>query len=172
MVAEPLDIDFYRPNLILVGYADETSRAVLERAAQLAKSVEARLLIAHVAPPLDQVGLTPVPMSAFPPEAPIAAPFAPLADTETPSPEEPAPVADVHELLSSAEIDYEVIAVTGEPAERIVDLASERDAKLIVVGSEERGFLDRLLGGSVTTEIARHAPCDVMVVQPAGENSK
>jgi nucleotide-binding universal stress UspA family protein len=54
----------------------------------------------------------------------------------------------------------------GAAANEIVDVAEERDADLIVVGTHEPGFLDRLLAGSVSQGVARRAHCDVLIVHP------
>jgi nucleotide-binding universal stress UspA family protein len=40
----------------------------------------------------------------------------------------------------------------------------EREADLIVVGSREHSFLDRLLGRHVDEAVAAHAGCDVLLV--------
>ena len=52
----------------------------------------------------------------------------------------------------------------GPPAEAIVRLAEGRDADLIVVGTRKKGFLERLVEGSVNREVLRRANCDVLVV--------
>ena len=56
-----------------------------------------------------------------------------------------------------------MIAV-GEPAEAIVTLAEERGADLIVVGTRELGFMQRMLGQSVSGAVSRQASCDVLIV--------
>jgi nucleotide-binding universal stress UspA family protein len=37
---------------------------------------------------------------------------------------------------------------------------------VIVVGSHGRGALERLLLGSVSDQVVRHAPCPVLVIRP------
>jgi nucleotide-binding universal stress UspA family protein len=54
---------------------------------------------------------------------------------------------------------------TGHPRPAIVDAASKWGANLIVMGSHGRRGLDRLLLGSVSEYVARHAPCSVQVVR-------
>ncbi len=52
----------------------------------------------------------------------------------------------------------------GDPAETIVELAEERGADLIVVGTREPNILERLLGASVSAGVSRRAHCDVLIV--------
>jgi nucleotide-binding universal stress UspA family protein len=51
----------------------------------------------------------------------------------------------------------------------ILDVAEEVHADLIVVGSRGLGLGRRLLQGSVSTKVAHHAPCSVMIVHPSTE---
>jgi nucleotide-binding universal stress UspA family protein len=60
-----------------------------------------------------------------------------------------------------------VKAVAGLPAESLLQAAE--DADMIVVGSRGAGGFKRLLMGSVSTQVAHHAHCPVVVI-PA-ENS-
>ena len=53
----------------------------------------------------------------------------------------------------------------GRPAEEIVILADEIDAGLVVVGSRGLGGIRRLLLGSVSDSVVRHAHCPVLVVR-------
>lgn len=57
---------------------------------------------------------------------------------------------------------------SGDPLPVLLEAAREEGADLIVVGSHGYGAFDRLLLGSVSENLLRHAPCSVLVVrQPA-----
>jgi nucleotide-binding universal stress UspA family protein len=51
----------------------------------------------------------------------------------------------------------------GDPAQQIIQLAVDLEADLIVLGTHERRGLERLVLGSVSSEVFRHAPCSVLV---------
>jgi nucleotide-binding universal stress UspA family protein len=51
-------------------------------------------------------------------------------------------------------------------ADAILDVADDVGADLIVVGSRGLGVGRRLFLGSVSTKVAHHARCSVMIVQP------
>jgi nucleotide-binding universal stress UspA family protein len=53
----------------------------------------------------------------------------------------------------------------GRPDEQVVALAEEIGAGLIVMGSRGLGGLRRLLMGSVSDSVVRHAHCPVMIVR-------
>jgi nucleotide-binding universal stress UspA family protein len=54
----------------------------------------------------------------------------------------------------------------GSPGESIVEAARAEDAGVIVVGSHNRGFVGRLLLGSVSQYVVDHADRQVVVVRP------
>jgi nucleotide-binding universal stress UspA family protein len=61
----------------------------------------------------------------------------------------------------------------GDPGEAIVDAARSEAVDLVVVGSHGRGSMGRMLIGSVSDHVVRHAPCPVLVVrgpQPAAQH--
>ena len=66
--------------------------------------------------------------------------------------------------LSSRKVETEYLVELGDPAERLLEVAEQRDADLLVVGSRERGFLERLLGRSVDEAVVRRAERDVLLV--------
>jgi nucleotide-binding universal stress UspA family protein len=53
----------------------------------------------------------------------------------------------------------------GEPRSRILDIASEWQADIIVLGCHGRKGLERFLMGSVSEGVAHHAPCSVQIVR-------
>ncbi|MBI4444447.1 MAG: universal stress protein [Acidobacteria bacterium] len=59
----------------------------------------------------------------------------------------------------------ERIILFGNPARKILELARERDADLIVIGTHGRRGLTRFLVGSTAEEVLREAPCQVLVVK-------
>jgi nucleotide-binding universal stress UspA family protein len=64
-----------------------------------------------------------------------------------------------------AEVALEVRA--GKPYQAIVATAQETDAHLVVMGSQGRGFVPELFLGSVSHQVARHAPAPVLLVPAA-----
>jgi nucleotide-binding universal stress UspA family protein len=60
---------------------------------------------------------------------------------------------------------------TGDPGESIVSAAEAESVDLVVVGTHGRGTIGRLLLGSVSDHVVRHAPCPVLVVRPAAGRS-
>lgn len=62
----------------------------------------------------------------------------------------------------------ETTARMGSAWDEIVRLAETTAANLIVVGTHGRTGLAHALIGSVAEKVVRHAPCNVLVVRPAG----
>jgi nucleotide-binding universal stress UspA family protein len=145
---------------IVVGYDDsDAARRALERAAELAEAFGARLVVTSVAEPLSgmvaPVGPTAV-LEALPPTGP------PVDTSEAHLRELDAAQA----FLEARGMEADLVLRRGMAADSIVELAEERDADLIVVGTHEPGFLERLLIGSVSEGVTRSAHCDVLIVHP------
>ena len=62
------------------------------------------------------------------------------------------------------QIDFEVHAPKGDPADSLIQAARDHDADLIVLGSRGMQGARRVLG-SVPNKVSHHAPCDVLIVQ-------
>lgn len=69
------------------------------------------------------------------------------------------------------QVAYEHRLVTGDPARRLVELAEEEHADLIVVGTHGRTGLSRLLMGSVAEEVVRRANCPVFTFKLPSETA-
>lgn len=54
----------------------------------------------------------------------------------------------------------------GDPAETICQVAEEIDADLIVVGTGDRSWIERILIPSVSSAVATAAPCSVLIARP------
>jgi nucleotide-binding universal stress UspA family protein len=68
------------------------------------------------------------------------------------------------ELARAAGFDAVPLADRGSPAwTRIVDLAEENDAVIVVLGSHGRTGLDYVLMGSVATAVAQHVKRPVLI---------
>jgi len=65
---------------------------------------------------------------------------------------------------AGAESAAERRVIPGDAADRILEEARREGADLIVVGSRGRGAVRSALLGSVSTSVAREAPCPVVLV--------
>ena len=156
---------------IVVGYdgSDAAERA-LRRASEIAEAFSARLVVVSVS------GLAPVPAlektAELAPPA-VAGPIPAGGTVPLPQPVPPAP--EPEELarrqleraqlsLAGHKVETEYVVELGDPAERLLEVAEQRDADLVVVGSREHGFLDRLLARPVDEAVARRSERDVLLV--------
>ncbi len=69
--------------------------------------------------------------------------------------------------LGDAGFSVQTSVGVGDAREDIVEMASEWQADLIVVGSHGKHGLQRLLLGSVSESVARHAKCSVEIIRSA-----
>jgi nucleotide-binding universal stress UspA family protein len=133
---------------IVVGY-DHTpgSQLALERAATLAKALGAKLVVTSVAPVMFSAGRS----------------GGPIDPTDTPQ-DHAKELATAREYLEAQGIEADYQAAIGEPADAIVQLANERHADMIVIGTREPNLIQRLTGQSVSESVTHHAHCDVLIV--------
>ena len=154
---------------IVVGYdGTRPAEKALRRAAELARAFDAAVTVVSVAipQPLAEASLP----GAFG-LAPYSAYGAPELDQPLQRDEEAwrQHRERVDALFTDAGLKAHFAGVAGDPAEELISAAEDRKADLIVVGTSEPGFLERLLGGSVSADVARRARCDVLIVH-AGED--
>jgi nucleotide-binding universal stress UspA family protein len=134
---------------IVLGYdGTEESQRALERAAAIALAFGSSVIVTSVSTRLGGAvhgGGSGDPVD--PPEAHEA-----LLDGAT-------------KRLADRGVHAESVLAMGDAAEAIVELAHQRNADLIVVGTREPGFFERLLGHSVSGSVQRQAHCDVLIVR-------
>ena len=73
--------------------------------------------------------------------------------------------ADVEKTAKAAGLEAESIVLKGDPAENIVNFAEEQNVDMIIVGSLGKGKFERLVIGSVSEKVVRHAKVPVLVVR-------
>jgi len=61
--------------------------------------------------------------------------------------------------------EIETVVKSGKPYRELLELAREREADLIIMGVRGRNPLDRMLFGSTTQHVVRHATCPVLTIK-------
>ena len=69
------------------------------------------------------------------------------------------------EELAPTDVEVETRVLEGSPSRVIVDHAQPDECDLVVMGTHGRGGIDRLLLGSITERVVRHAPVPVLTVR-------
>jgi nucleotide-binding universal stress UspA family protein len=67
--------------------------------------------------------------------------------------------------IGATALEYQVVVVTGDPAVQLI--AASLDADLLVVGSRGGGPVVQHIMGSVSSKVAHHAACPVVVIPAA-----
>jgi nucleotide-binding universal stress UspA family protein len=129
-------------------FSEEAVRAVIAQIRP--QEVEVRVL--HV---LQPVTISPPPQ--------MSAGYAPELEVQEKQAREL--VERAAKALRSASFKVDTAVEKGDVRLKIVDLAAEWKADLIVMGSHGRSGIKRLLLGSVAEFVARHAHCSVEIVR-------
>jgi nucleotide-binding universal stress UspA family protein len=126
----------------------DLSEQVIETLEQVCLQPEASVVIAHV-------------IANFGTDPDIAV-DRPHADTETIPHQQ---LEKLQACQAALPCKSELEIVTGEPAEEIIRLANIHQVDLIVMGSRGLTGMNRILKGSVSSQVVEEAPCSVFVVK-------
>ena len=139
----------------------EQARHAASAALRLADRLGAQLTLVHVTPTRSVAPVDRFPFGVDPGFG--RSPELPFSESE-----------DAFDSLSSdvaaASLEREVRL--GEPAAVLAQVAADCDAELIVVGSRGRGAWRSAVLGSVSSDVARLAPCPVMIVPERAAESQ
>jgi nucleotide-binding universal stress UspA family protein len=135
---------------ILLAYDDtEPSRRALDRAASLAEAFGSRVLVTSIA---SLVHSSPRSVTQIDRGGGVG--------THTDE------VRQAQTMLEERGIDAESVTAVGDPASAIAQLAEDRHADLVVIGTRGVGPVQRLLGQSVSQAVSRRVSCDLLIVHP------
>jgi universal stress protein A len=132
----------------------EFSKQALRSALGLAQTFEAKLLLLNV------VELPPYPIEGIVPSN-LGANL--LDDLERRASDE---LAAVIPEAQGTKVDITRRVVVGIPYRKIIEVAEEEKADLIIMATHGRTGLSHLIMGSVAERIVRTAPCPVLTIRP------
>jgi nucleotide-binding universal stress UspA family protein len=156
-------------NECIVCAVDDTDHGftVARTAERLRRALDLRMVLVHVAV---FRGSAFVPSPAALPST-LAPEQLPPAEMGTASDAEVDSAQSVLERIADAELllGAELRPERSDPSMRILAVADEVDAELIVVGSRRRGSLATMFLGSVSHAVVSGAACPVVIVPHGGE---
>jgi nucleotide-binding universal stress UspA family protein len=143
----------WQPNAIVVGVdGSETSRAAAEHALAIARHWKGKLyLVTVVRPPEGWWGIGGAPP---PPEALSAALEAGQAQV----------LNELEADLDLEGVEHELVEELGDPSSRLIAVAENKGADLIVIGRRGAGIAERVMLGSVADRLCHQSPVPVLVV--------
>ncbi|MFS7956970.1 putative universal stress protein A family [Helianthus anomalus] len=104
----------------------------------------------------------------------FATPAAAVIDSVKKAQEESASevISRATKLCEQHMIKAEMMVISGNPKEMIVDASEDNNADLLVVGSRGLGQIKRAFLGSVSDYCVHHAKCPVLIVRPPKSSHK
>lgn len=147
----------YKHILLATGGADHSLRAE-ERAAELARSLKARLSVVSVVRVSGAVEgmVATLPMDAGTVSAQI------YEDAQRRQQEV---LAAAKERCEALGLEVQTMLKTGNAGQVIVDTAKEQNCDLVITGRRKLSALGAVALGSVSDFVNRHAHCDVLIVR-------
>lgn len=131
----------------------DVSPAIAKTARELAQKFEAEIIVVYVAPSMIQYEIFDLPAAALPQL---------VGDIVSGAEKNMAEFIATH--FSGLRVTGKV--VSGDTAESITNLAQSEGADLIVMATQGRQGLNRLLFGSVAEKVVKTSPIPVMTIRP------
>ena len=150
----------------------ENTDAVLQQATNLAKTLNAKLWILHVASDeIQAMAYETMPFSVYAPEfinMPGDVQLARNLSAEE-FKREHQQLLSISSSLRKEGADAQAILLKGDATKLIAEKAADLQADIIILGSHGHGRLHKALVGSVSEAVIRQAPCNVMIVPRPGK---
>lgn len=149
-----LDATAGKPTILVAHDLTPASRGAFDQGVRLAKELGGRLVLVHAAKPLGAPGLEP------------SRPPARLEDNETAEPTPGVGVAGTEwiDLARAQGVPCDIVVRPGLPAAVIVEEAMRLDVHTIVLGTQGKTGITKLLLGSVAEDVRKGTSKPVVVV--------
>ena len=146
--------------------------AILGQTANLAKALNAKLWVLHVASDETQaIAYEPSQYSSYSPEF-VGLPGDVQLARDLSAEEikrEHTHLLAISSKLRNDGMDAQAILVKGDAAKVIIEKANDLGVEMIILGSHGHGLLHKALLGSVSESVIRHARCNITIV-PASKS--
>jgi nucleotide-binding universal stress UspA family protein len=133
--------------IVLATDLSSTSEGATAQALQLARDLKAELLV----------------VSVIDPTSPHTGPALARMDQRRAAREVAAQALVVEGRRAGVNVHF--LVWEGEPGPAIVEAALAEAADLVIVGTHGRSRVGRLVLGSVSDHVVRHAPCPILIVR-------
>ena len=140
----------------------EPSHEAMKIAGELAYHFGSELCLVHV--------VSPVPIVPFPEAIPTTFDIRSYQQELEVSSRKA--LEEVVRQMESNQVSSRLIAVQGDPAHQIIELAKEEKPDLIVLATRGKTGWERLIFGSVAEKVIRLASCPVLLIPPPLEEAK
>lgn len=151
----------YKKILVAIDGSEQAEEA-LKEAIVLAKRDNSQLFVLH-ATDKNSIYAAGNPVPVVPAPAIPVVPAVPVLEESADN--EAKEVLDKALAIINNEVKFEEIRVDGSAKNEIVDFAKEHEIDMIVMGSSGKGALDRMLLGSTSVYVVKHAPCSVTIIK-------
>ena len=130
---------------------DDLAKIILRTAAELTEIFGASLHIVDVVKPLESISH-------------LYAVGAVAHDLEAHGKAEEENLRRLTSLGSEIAPSANPVVIHGNPGKAVADYAQKNNADLLIIGSHQKGWWEKLTSGAASPELVREAPCAVYVV--------